>query len=205
MSQVEAANAIIALISLVFVIFWYFWLYQDYRIDSVRQRLFAIRDDLFDYAASGKIDFNAPAYRQLREILNVRIRYAHKLNAWMLIAFGIFLSKDMRKLAQITGCDEMAAFNASLASLNEEQQKKLKASVTEMNFALVYHQFMSSFVLWVFAIIPWLLLHVAGKKMRSALIRQLEREPFTTAIKKTSQVANACALIDEGSNHHHFA
>jgi len=52
---------------------------REYRIDSVRQRLFILGDELFDYAAEGKVDFSDPAYGRLRTLVNSLIRFAHKL------------------------------------------------------------------------------------------------------------------------------
>ncbi len=49
-------------------------------LDILRQRLFAIRDELFDFAADGGIEFNDPTYRELRDDINSLIRFAHKLS-----------------------------------------------------------------------------------------------------------------------------
>lgn len=49
------------------------------RLDAFRQRMFELRDELFDYAAEGKVGFNDPAYRLLRQSMNGSIRYAHHL------------------------------------------------------------------------------------------------------------------------------
>lgn len=62
-----------------------FWLWPALRLDCFRQQMFAVRDELFDYAAAGKISFNHPAYRLLRQQMNGFIRYGHKLS------FGQFL------------------------------------------------------------------------------------------------------------------
>lgn len=47
--------------------------------------MFALRDELFDYAASGKISFSHPAYRLLRQSMNGYIRYAHRLSFFRLL------------------------------------------------------------------------------------------------------------------------
>ena len=54
-------------------------LFPQQRCDLFRQEMFGLRDDLFDYAKAGKISFNHPAYRLLRQSLNGNIRYAHRL------------------------------------------------------------------------------------------------------------------------------
>ena len=51
----------------------------EMRLDSFRQNMFAIRDELFDFAADGNIAFDHPAYMMLRNQMNGFIRYAHHL------------------------------------------------------------------------------------------------------------------------------
>ena len=57
-----------------------FWLWPAVRLDCFRQRLFVVRDELFDYAASGRIAFSHPAYRLLRQSMNGFIRYGHQVS-----------------------------------------------------------------------------------------------------------------------------
>ncbi len=64
----------LGLLALVLLKFW-----AEARLDSFRQEMFALRDELFDYAAAGRINFNDPAYRLLRQVMNGFIRYAHQL------------------------------------------------------------------------------------------------------------------------------
>ena len=59
-------------------------LLPSYRLDSFRQEMFGLRDELFDYAASGQIGFDDPAYRLLRQSMNGYIRYAHRITFFRL-------------------------------------------------------------------------------------------------------------------------
>jgi hypothetical protein len=52
------------------------------RLDGFRQKMFSIRDEVFDYAADGNIDFNHPAYVLLRRQMNGFIRYGHDLTVF---------------------------------------------------------------------------------------------------------------------------
>jgi hypothetical protein len=74
LSRVLQSCASIALIAVVLFKFW-----SDARLDAFRQRMFQLRDELFDYAADGSISFDDPAYRLLRQSMNGAIRYAHHL------------------------------------------------------------------------------------------------------------------------------
>lgn len=69
-------QSILTLTVLAFVILA-LWPWQ--RIDLFRQQMFAVRDELFDFAADGKVSFDDPAYIGLRELMNGFIRYAHNL------------------------------------------------------------------------------------------------------------------------------
>ncbi len=64
----------VAALAFVFLRFW-----AEARLDSFRQEMFIIRDELFDYAADGNVGFDDPAYRLLRRSMNGFIRYAHQL------------------------------------------------------------------------------------------------------------------------------
>jgi hypothetical protein len=69
-------QSVLTLIVLAFVVLE---LWPEQRIDLFRQQMFALRDELFDFAADGKIAFNDPAYVLLRQLMNGFIRYAHNL------------------------------------------------------------------------------------------------------------------------------
>jgi hypothetical protein len=43
-------------------------------LDRFRQDVFGLRDELWDFAASGQISFDDPAYRLLRQLMNGFIR-----------------------------------------------------------------------------------------------------------------------------------
>src|SRR6266576_996022 len=64
----------LGLLAVVLLKYW-----AEARLDAFRQEIFALRDELFDYAADGRIKFDDPAYRLLRQVMNGFIRYAHQL------------------------------------------------------------------------------------------------------------------------------
>jgi len=53
--------------------------FRQFFLDNLRQRLFAIRDELFDFAADGGIAFDHLAYRGLRDNINSLILFGDKL------------------------------------------------------------------------------------------------------------------------------
>ncbi len=86
-SAYDPSLMLFSVASLAGLVVLYFWLYRDYRIDLFRQRLFALRDELFDLARSGAISFDDRAYGLLRSTLNGFIRFGHRLTffpvAWL--------------------------------------------------------------------------------------------------------------------------
>ena len=68
---------------LLWVLAYCFW--RPYRTDALRQRLFSLRDELFDLAADGRIAFDDPAYWRLRRTINCMIRFGHRLSLTRLI------------------------------------------------------------------------------------------------------------------------
>jgi hypothetical protein len=69
-------QAAVCIVALTFLLLR---LWAEHRLDAFRQEMFAIRDELFDYAADGNISFDNPSYRLLRRSMNGFIRYAHQL------------------------------------------------------------------------------------------------------------------------------
>lgn len=65
--------------------------WQTWVVSVARQRLFEIRDSLFDLAQAGVLDFTDPAYQQARNDINAMIRFCHVatwtnffLQSWLL-------------------------------------------------------------------------------------------------------------------------
>src|SRR5258708_22697110 len=81
-------------IGLLIVCVILFWLWPCVRLDAFRQDMFAVRDELFDYAASGQISFQHPGYRLLRQSMNGFIRYGHRISVFQ-ITMTILMWKTM--------------------------------------------------------------------------------------------------------------
>jgi len=84
MEPILALYSLTALVGLWVILFW---LYPDYRVDAFREDMFALRDELFEYAAGGGIQFDDPLYVLLRNTMNGFIRVGHKLSLGHLVVF----------------------------------------------------------------------------------------------------------------------
>jgi hypothetical protein len=67
-------------------------LWRDLFVDSFRQNIFTLRDELFDYAAEGNISFEHPAYKDLRLAMNSVILYAEKIT-FLRWVFALIVNK----------------------------------------------------------------------------------------------------------------
>jgi hypothetical protein len=79
MNASELSFIVQSLLTLVVLAIVILSLWPEQRVDLFRQQVFALRDELFDFAADGKISFSDPAYILLRQLMNGFIRYAHNL------------------------------------------------------------------------------------------------------------------------------
>ena len=69
-----------SLTSIAMILVGLFWLLRDFCTDSLREQLFAVRDELYTDAANGKISFDDQMYGIVRRTTNGFIRYAHELD-----------------------------------------------------------------------------------------------------------------------------
>ena len=149
MNQIDYFLVIVASgLSLAGLWILYFWFFWKYRIDKTRQELFAIRDELFDYAASGDISFDDPAYGLLRTTMNGMVRFTHEIYFLDLVA--LFISKYL----STTPGNFTERFNEEINRIQSiEARKKLKEFHIRMNMVIVEHLIKSSIPLLVLAIL----------------------------------------------------
>jgi hypothetical protein len=110
-----------------------FWLIPSYRLDLFRQEVFAVRDELFDYARAGNIDFSHPAYRLLRQSFNGFIRYAHRLTFYRVV-ITIFIWKIMGQKPELIWTK---SWTDAVVSLDEKTRADLMKFHERLTFLIV--------------------------------------------------------------------
>ncbi len=163
MSPAATVEALSTLISLLGLWVLFFWLYRDYRVDTFRQQLFSLRDQLFDYAVSRQIAFDHPAYGFHRRNINGMIRFAHRLTlTWL---FTVLLIRRLRPAPEFE-----QAFHAereqAIRSAPVHAQAKLRGFWDRSLILAAEHLMLCSPVFWIL-IIPVLLvvlIHVAWQR-----------------------------------------
>lgn len=125
---VGGSHLVIGLFALWFL---YFFCWREHRIDTYRQRLFGVRDSMFDYAASGAIGFDDPAYVTLRDLSNGLIRYAHRLTftrVWAILYFG-----------NLSRTNRMEAWMADVNTRSPEVRERLLKAHEQIANASLFH------------------------------------------------------------------
>jgi hypothetical protein len=120
------ANFVAALhlsFTLALLLILIFKLVSDYRTDALRDRLFAVREKLFDYAAGGNVGFDDPAYAKLRMLLNGLIRFAHRLTFSRLTMSCVYM------VWRNQPCEKnvLAEWHEALAALPEGTRNELNS------------------------------------------------------------------------------
>lgn len=153
-----AAAAVSTGIMLVFLWVLIFWCYRVYRIDLYRERMFALREELFVLALDGKIQFSDPAYELLRSTLNGFIRFGHQVS---LIDYFVVARSFTRQLAQNPEESFSHRFDSAVADISEDVQPKLRKIARKMNL-FTFEQMVIMSPLVVLSVVPFLVLLIAG-------------------------------------------
>lgn len=132
----ESVVGLLAIWAFVFL----FW--KDYCLDSFRQSVFELRDELFLYAAQGHISFQHPAYKNLRERMNAAIRYGH----------GFTLARFVVALVQVRHLpnEESAVWEEAVEDLSEDRRNVLTQFRNRFAFSALRYAILRSFSLAVF-------------------------------------------------------
>jgi hypothetical protein len=141
----STSHLVIGLFALWFL---YFVCWREHRIDTYRQRLFSVRDSLFDYAATGTVRFDDPAYTTLRDLSNGLIRFGHRLTftrVWALAFFG-----------NLSSTNRMETWTADIQTRSPEVRDRLLKAHEEIKKASLWHVLGWSPLAWIFILVTLL-------------------------------------------------
>jgi hypothetical protein len=118
-----------------------FTCWRPYRLDALRETLFALRDELFLIAADEKtLSFNHPAYTELRNDLNGMIRFAERMTFFRSLLFWLLVPKKL-----ITKSD----WNITIRGMPLHLQKKLLRIRADASAAVANHVIYGSALLLI--------------------------------------------------------
>jgi len=168
------ANSLWTLLGLAVLWVLYAWLYRSYRVDLFRQRVFVLRDELFDLAADGKIQYAHPAYGILRTTLNGSIRFAHRCSFLEFAFFAVLTHRARRELRNVAGTFD-DRWEAATSDLDIEVQRRLRAIRGKLHYEVVEQMILTSPVLCL-TIVPvatWLVIRACANNLASLVRRVL--------------------------------
>jgi hypothetical protein len=158
-TPIQGAEALQTCIVVILAATVVFKILPMYRLDCFRQKMFQVRDELFDYAADGNIAFDDPAYILLRVQMNAMIRYGHQITLFRaLVTSGIrWVSGNEHSLPWYDSWEK------SLANLkNDEVRRKMAEFHERSNTVAAKHLIGGSVVLWAALAIAAMVLFLGG-------------------------------------------
>lgn len=178
----ETQLAVVLQFSVVALI-WAFLIFKvipDWRLDGFRQKMFSIRDEMFDYAADGNISFDHPAYIMLRHQMNGFIRHGHQLT--------VFRCLMMVAIRKVQGAPLKTSWHSewekSLDSLKGDEIRGVLKSFYQRSMWLAAKRLLfGSPLLWFITLLfmVQLLLQGMAKGIRD-LVRMAAEKAFTGPI-----------------------
>jgi hypothetical protein len=181
MSAAELSVVVQSILTLLVLSVIVFTLWPEQRVDLFRQQMFAVRDELFDFAADGKISFEEPAYVLLRQLFNGFIRYAHNLTPYRVLMSFLRWKCLVRKPHE----EWTASWTAALERVENQETKKALQQLHSRATDLVLGQLiLSPTVLVIVAalsplVVIVLLAHTQWNNLRS-IYRDVTKEiPMT--------------------------
>jgi hypothetical protein len=192
MTPVEYVSASLhtELTLLVFSVFiFYFW--RQYRLDALREKLFELRGELFNYASSRAVSFDDPAYAKLRVVMNIMIRFAHKFTFSRVALIFLF-----RRVFENLHLDNpLAEWQRAVSTLPEDRQKILRTLHDRMMATIVWHVTSGSPVLLVIFFWYALRFFASGKARRlDEVSKHLPGVEIVEAQAVNAQLEEECSL-----------
>jgi hypothetical protein len=187
-TQLNITNIVISLASLAFLWINLCWLYRSYRLDLFRQRMFAVRDRLFDMGISGEIAFDDPAYGMLRSTINGIIHNGHRCG--LMDIFILFALCAFDKGFEASSAQHEKDWEAALSKLPIETRQKL-TEIRNQALLWVFDQIVFTSVLLLVTMIAFIAA-VAAKFLSVAIIKKVTNSgPFQWLASKIDFASNA--------------
>lgn len=149
-TELQLANVLQFSVVGGFWIFVFWKMIPDWRLDSFRQDMFVVRDELFDYAADGNIAFDHPAYRLLRTQMNGFIRYGHHLTVFRgLLTVAIHMVSGIPRRTTW-----YAEWQKALESIEDVAVRQRLEQFQHRGMILAFkHLLAGSPLLWIFTVV----------------------------------------------------
>lgn len=138
MTGTQFLAAMVSLLSLLGLILL-LRLYRDYSVDRFRQEMFALRDEVFDFASAGGIPFRHPAYGMLRLTMNGFVRWADRLRLMEVVVFRLLSRRDLGESRKFD-----AGWEKALKGLDDTSRCQMNDFRDRMNQVLITYLLFSA-------------------------------------------------------------
>jgi hypothetical protein len=147
--------------------------WRAYKVEKLRQEIFNLRGELFDFARAGGVSFSNPSYARLRMILNSMIRFAHELS-FVRLATTLVL-EHWRPILTTTPSfvDQLRADN-----LDEDARLKMEKIHDRLMKLVTIHILTTSVAAW-----PGLGLYLAYTLLRHGLPERRTCDPEMKTVR----------------------
>jgi len=144
MSEIILLKALSGLITLGLFLFFFYGPWQAYVTDVTRQRLFELRDKLFDYALDHPEFKACVASGQIRELLNSMIRFAHEIDVVHFTAMITYLATGDRKVILLRAAGNV---DNVIKSIPEAFRDDVRQIVKDAHVVILWHFYRRSLFL----------------------------------------------------------
>ena len=165
MTDTEFMATMVSLLSLVGLLVL-LRLYRGYSVDRFRQEMFALRDEVFDFAAAGGIAFDHSAYGMLRLTMNGFVRWADKLRLMEILFLRLLSHRDRGQNSKFD-----ADWEKALNGLGDASRHRLNDFRDRMHQVVIAHLLFRSPVVVITLIVP-LVTWVVGMKLASFVMER---------------------------------
>jgi hypothetical protein len=174
-------DTILALLALSALLWLFYGPWQDFCTDCARQYIFKRRDDVFDLATQGKLDFNSDEYKIIRASFNRIIRFAHELTLFNFILFYVDFNTNAGENAAIPVSHKI---NAAIERIKDEPTRQyIKIIWKEAAFALAVMLCAKSMT--IIFLTPLLIVKSISNKIISIIMKEAERSASFNIKKHT--------------------
>jgi hypothetical protein len=104
-----------------------------YKTDKLRQDVFHLRAELFDYAASGAVSFSDASYIRLRTILNSMIRLAHEVS-FIRVVVTVILERFRPMIRELPNFMETLEADSCISYEAREKLKSIHIRLVKLVF-----------------------------------------------------------------------
>lgn len=160
----------VLLLASIIALWWvFFFIHREHRIDITRDRLFQVRDNLFDEAAKGTLSFDDKAYGIARTTLNGMIRFAHELNLMQVLVSFVMYRYGFKKHAVETYEQQLSG---ALKELSLEGRHAVLTALAQAHLIILKQLIHTSIFLWPL-LMPIILVFMARHKVNNLIRRYL--------------------------------